>query len=103
KTFLQTILAVAISSLVPMAAHAGSATWNRNPTSGDWNTAANWRSATGPHGPADTAAFALSNMTNVSISADTEVNGIMFTRAATNPYFITVGNESTLTLSGTGI
>ncbi len=103
KTFLQTILAVAISSLVPMAAHAGSATWNLNPTSGDWNTAANWRPATVPNGPADTAAFALSNMTDVSISADTEVNGIMFTRAATNPYFITVGNESTLTLSGTGI
>ena len=86
-----------------MAAHAGSATWNLNPTSGDWNTAANWRPATVPNGPADTATFALSNRTDVSISAETEVNGIMFTRAATNPYSITVDNESTLTLSGTGI
>ena len=56
-----------------------------------------------PNGPGDIATFGLSNTTNVSISATTEVNGIVFTAAATNPYSITVGNGSTLTLSGTGI
>jgi autotransporter-associated beta strand protein len=103
KTFLPTILAVVISLLAPIVAHAGSATWDLNPTSGDWNTAANWTPATVPNGSADTATFDLSNMTDVSISADTEVNGITFTSAATNPYLIFVGNLSTLTLSGTGI
>ncbi len=66
KTFLQTILAVAISILAPMVAHAGSATWDLNPTSGDWNTAANWTPMTVPNGPADIATFALSELTTVS-------------------------------------
>jgi autotransporter-associated beta strand protein len=103
NTILQTILAVAISLLTPMIAHAGSATWGLNPGSGDWNTAANWTPTTVPNGPTDIATFALSNTTDVSISADTEVNGITFNSAATNPYFIPVNDGITLTLSGTGI
>ena len=79
KTFLQTMLAVAISVLALIIAHAGSATWDLNPGSGDWNTAANWTPMTVPNGPADIATFALSNTTSVSISANTEVNGITFT------------------------
>src|SRR6266702_6821498 len=36
-------------------AFAGSATWELNPGSGDWNTDANWTPATGyPNGSADT-------------------------------------------------
>jgi autotransporter-associated beta strand protein len=103
KTFLQTMLAVAISVLAPIVAHADSATWDLNPGSGDWNTAANWTPMGVPNGPADIATFALSNTTNVSISANTEVNGITFTSAAKNPYFIRVSSGLTLTLSGTGI
>jgi autotransporter-associated beta strand protein len=103
KIFLQTILAVAISVLAPIVAHAGSATWDLDPGSGDWNTAANWTPMTVPNGPADTATFALSNNTNVSIFANTEVNGITFTSVATNPYGITVSPGFRLTLSGTGI
>jgi hypothetical protein len=34
-------------------AYAGSAHWNLNPTSGDWNTAANWTPNEVPNGPAD--------------------------------------------------
>ena len=45
----------------------------------------------------------LSNTTDVSISADTEVNGITFTPAATNPYTITASPGLTLTISGVGI
>jgi hypothetical protein len=56
-----------------------------------------------PNGPADVATFALSNTTNVSISADTEVNGITFTSAATNPYTIIANPGLTLTISGVGI
>jgi autotransporter-associated beta strand protein len=56
-----------------------------------------------PNGAADIATFDLSNTTNVSISASTEVNGIVFTAAATNPYFIAIHGDDGLTLSGTGI
>jgi fibronectin-binding autotransporter adhesin len=56
-----------------------------------------------PNGPADVATFGFSTTTNVSISANTEVNGITFTSAATNPYNITASPGLTLTISGTGI
>jgi hypothetical protein len=85
------------------AAYAGTAQWNLNPTSGDWNTAANWTPMTVPNGSADIATFAFSNNTDVSISANTEVNGIIFTPAATSPYLIEVPSNLTLTLGGTGI
>src|SRR5436190_23667571 len=84
-------------------ARAGSVTWKRNARSGDWNTKTNWRPATVPNGAADTASFALSNTTGVSISANTEVNGITFTSTATNPYTITASPGFTLTISGVGI
>jgi autotransporter-associated beta strand protein len=105
KTFLQTILAVAISILAPMVAHAGSATWGLNPGSGDWNTADNWTPIGVPNGPADIATFGLSDTTDISFSAGTEVNGITFTSAATNPYTITIslGFFTPLTISGVGI
>ena len=90
KTLILAAIRCSLMFLVPALAYAGSAEWNLNPTSDDWNTAANWTPMTVPNGPADTAAFALSNTTDVSISADTEVNGIMFTPPATSPYFITV-------------
>jgi autotransporter-associated beta strand protein len=89
--------------LVSAVAYADSAQWNLNPRSGDWDTAANWRPIGVPNGPADIATFALSNTTHVSISDDTEVNGIIFTSAATNPYTVTASPELTLTISGVGI
>src|SRR5436190_16458542 len=89
------------------ATFAGNAQWDLNPTSGDWNTATNWTPATVPNSSADTATFAFSNTTNVSISANTEVNGITFTPAATNPYTISVATPNVfsrdLVISGAGI
>ena len=85
-----------------MVAHAGSATWDLNPGSGDWNTATNWATA-GSQWPADIATFGLSSTTDVWISANTEVNSIIFTAAATNPYTITASTGFTLTISGAGI
>src|SRR5438270_8091791 len=90
--------AIAVSNSV----RAGSATWDFNPGSGDWNTAANWTPMTVPNGASDTANLALSNTTNVSISAKTKVNGIKFTSAA-SAYIITASPNLALTLSGTGI
>lgn len=81
---------------------AGSATWKTSPTSGDWNTATNWTPQTIPNGPSDTARFATSNTTSVSLSANTEVNGIIFNAGASA--FTTTANPAIiLTISGTGI
>jgi autotransporter-associated beta strand protein len=88
---------------IPTVTYAISAQWDLDPISGDWNTAANWTPMGVPNGPADTATLGLSNTTDVSISADTEVNSITFTSAATNPYTITANPRLTLTISGSGI
>jgi hypothetical protein len=55
--------------LLPAVAYPNSAQWDLDPSSVDWNTTANWTPMTIPNGPADIATFALSNTTNVSISA----------------------------------
>ena len=89
--------------LLPTVTYAISAQWDLDPISGDWNTATNWTPDRVPNGPADVATFGLSNTTDVSISANTEVNGITFTSAATNSYTITASPGLTLTISGAGI
>ena len=76
--------------------------WDLNPTSGDWNTAANWTPVTVPNGSADTATFALSNTTTVSNSANTIVDGITFAPGASS-FTITASSGLTLTLNGVGI
>ena len=65
-----------------MNAQAGSATWNLNPTSEDWNTAANWTPATVPNGLSDIATFAGSNTTDVSLSSSVTLNGVTFETGA---------------------
>jgi autotransporter-associated beta strand protein len=87
--------------IVPSVTYAISAQWDLDPISGDWNTAANWTPISVPNGPGDTATFGLSNTTDVSISANTEVNGITFTPGASA--FVINPNGFVLTLSGTGI
>ena len=83
---------------------AGSATWRANPSSGDWNTAANWTPMTVPNGPDDTATFATSNQTHVSISAVTEVNGIVFNSGASSFTILPEDLPSAdLEIVGTGI
>lgn len=62
---------------------AGSATWQLNPASNDWNTPENWTPSTVPNGPFpngpfDTATFGPSNVRDVSLSAETNVNAIIF-------------------------
>jgi autotransporter-associated beta strand protein len=84
---------------------ADSATWNLNPTSSDWNTAANWSPNTVPNGPTDVATFGVSNTTEVTLSAtSTEVAEIVFNPGAST-FNITVPGTIgvTLTISGTGV
>ena len=68
--------------LSPVSLVAGSATWNLNPTSGDWNTAANWTPATVPNGLSDIATFEASNTTNISLSSSVTLDGATFQAGA---------------------
>jgi hypothetical protein len=103
NTLVMAAIRCSLMLLIPTAAYAINAEWDIDPISGDWNTAANWTPNGIPNGPADIATFGLSNTTDVSISANTEVNSIIFTPAATNPYTITASPGLTLTISGVGI
>src|SRR5947208_3109772 len=71
-------LSVLLMLLTVSLTHAGSATWNLNPTSGNWNTAGNWTPATVPNGPGDIATFDVSNTTDVALAASITLNGIIF-------------------------
>ena len=45
--------------------YAGSATWDANPTSNDWNVSQNWTPETIPSSETDIATFQVSNITNL--------------------------------------
>jgi hypothetical protein len=84
---------------------AGSATWNLNPTSGDWNTAANWTPATVPNGATDLATFGVPNTTNIDLSAGVQVDSIVFNPGASD-YSLTLAtgpSDTGLTIGGVGI
>ncbi len=83
-------------------AEAESATWKLDPTSADWNTAANWTPVTVPNGPTDIATFSLTSNSAVDVSAETLVGSIVFTPEA-NAYTITAQPGAVLTIGGTGI
>jgi autotransporter-associated beta strand protein len=98
--FLSLILAFGLD------AQAGSATWNLNPISGDWNTALNWMPPTIPNGPADVATFSLSNQTSVSIfGVEIDLSSLVFDPGASAfTIAFTVNLPLTgLTFSGIGI
>ena len=81
--------------------YADSATWNQNPTNGDWNTADNWTPNTVPNGPSDVATFSTSDNDLISLSATTDVDTVHFLTYAT-PFFIGVGLEQ-LNFDGAGV
>src|SRR5437763_3423784 len=98
------LVAIAILLFTVSSAFAGSATWSTSPANGNWNSAPNWSPMTVPDGAADTATFESSSIFNISISADTEANGITFTPLAhVTHYFIMANPTRTLAISGTGI
>ena len=86
-------------SLSVQSAQAGSATWDLDPATNLWNTAANWTPDTVPNDPSDNATFGLSNTTGVAVSATTEVNQILFGSGA-SPFTITVNAPAVLTIDG---
>src|SRR5436190_4391223 len=103
KRFIAAAIRCSLMFLVPAVTYAISAQWDLDPISGDWNTDANWTLNRVPNGASDIATFGLSNTSDVSISANTEVNSIVFTPAASNPYTLTASPGLTLTISGVGI
>jgi autotransporter-associated beta strand protein len=106
RLFKATISAVLLAAFILLlsghASQAGSATWRINPVSGDWNTATNWTAGGPPNGPADTATFQSSNVTDVSPSASTEVRGIVF-NAGASAYKFAATAQFNLNISGVGI
>jgi hypothetical protein len=102
RTFLMAAATLLLLRSAPSTTFAGSATWQSAPASSDWNTAGNWTAGGPPNGPADTATFATSTQAAVSISANTEVNGIVF-NAAASAFTITANPTLILTISGVGI
>jgi autotransporter-associated beta strand protein len=101
-TWSAALLPALLLLLAIQPSQAASATWRSSPATGDWNTATNWIPVTVPNGPSDTATFATSNQTAVSLSADTEVNSITYNPGA-SAFTTTVGDGVILTLSGSGI
>jgi len=81
-----------------LSALAGSATWNVNPVSGDWNNPLNWTPNTVPNGTTDVATFNASNTTSVSSSVHINLADLVFTAGAP-PYTISVD----FTFSGEGV
>src|SRR4051812_31375661 len=74
---------------LPSQLIGGSATWNLNPTSNDWNTAANWTPETVPNDYIDIATFDASNITDISAAAGIQLSGITF-NADASAYTITI-------------
>ncbi len=100
-TFTAGLLAASVLFLSGHTSQAGSATWKSTPATADWNTATNWSPATIPNGTSDTATFASSNTTGVSLSAETVVDSILFNSGA-SAFTVTVP-VSQLGLKGAGI
>src|SRR5215472_15789387 len=107
--FITWLLPALLLILTTESSQADSATWLEDPFNGDWNfidlptNLSNWSTPGGfPNGPTDTATFATSNIHSVFLSADTEVNGVVFNPGA-SAYTITAGSGFNLTISGAGI
>src|SRR5580765_5310776 len=86
--------------------HAGSATWQSNPVSNDWNNPANWSPNTVPNGPSDVATFMASSVTNISIPGTVELDSMFFDFNTSPSYTFTLipaTGEASLTFSGSGI
>ncbi len=93
------LLASSVLTALVMPAVAQDATWLAVPSSGTFNTAANWAPATTPTG---TAFFNTSTITALSFSANTTLGGWTFNPGASN-YTFTIGSNRSLTFNGAGI
>src|SRR5438128_277626 len=105
NTSLSTLRFLVAAALLLLAAQrpslAGSATWATNPTSGDWNTAANWRPQTVPNATTDVATFGTSNVTDVTnTDVIISLDSLVFSPGASQ---YTISALDNIELYGTGI
>jgi autotransporter-associated beta strand protein len=92
------------SCLLAAQLFAGSATWNLNPTSGDWNTAENWTPNTVPNSTTDIATFGTSSVTEVSLSGMPIFNiGSLLYLPGANEFTIHTLESSHLLVYGDGM
>ncbi len=95
------VAATILMLLISTRSNAGIvAEWLMNPVDGNWNDNLNW-SPRVPNGPSDGAFFEASSITDVSITANTEVAAIVFASGA-SAFGITASGLQ-LTISGDGI
>jgi len=90
------------SCLIAARSFAGSATWNLNPTSSDWNTAANWTPATIPNSPADVASFGTSTIKGLTLSSAITIASSVYEPSA-DGFTISSAGLTSLTFAGDGI
>jgi autotransporter-associated beta strand protein len=93
----------AVALLAVTSAHAQNATWNATPSSGDFNTAANWTPATVPTG---TAFFGASNITSITFQpfTTTSIGALQFNPGAPAYSFSTFPALFTsISITGAGI
>ncbi len=83
-------------------AYAGSATWNLNPGTNNWNSSTNWTPNTIPNSTTDIATFATSNTTGISVTGTTSVSGMTF-NAGASPFTITAAPNVVLNIRGAGL
>ena len=98
---LTSVIAVMLFLLaVPLRSFGGSATWRTNPTSGDWNTAANWMPNTVPNSSTDVATFGASSIRNISNQEFVTLDSIVFSQGASS---YTIAPETNIFLKGAGV
>ena len=109
KSLLEKLSCLGFAGIVALVccnadvALAGSATWQSNPATGDWNTPANWNPATVPNGPSDVATFAASSQTEVNVSSGITLNAIVFQPDASPLTIITTSQFAAILINGAGV
>src|ERR1043166_3074459 len=102
NTFSFVVTAAVLYLAAPRQCFVGSATWSSTPSTGDWNTAANWIPNTVPNAPSDIATFNATSLTDLFIStASVEVDSAIFSSGA--PAYTITLQIYNITFSGAGI
>jgi autotransporter-associated beta strand protein len=101
-TFFAGIVPALILIFNSQASRAGSATWKPDPISRDWNTARNWTPMTVPNGRSDIATFRFSTLTDLFVSGQTPIDGVVFDPGA-SAFTIRVVPDTFFIFAGTGI
>jgi hypothetical protein len=103
KTTLSKAVMVVLSLAHPIISHAGSATWDLDPTDSKWGNELNWTPQTVPKTFRDTATFDASNVTTVRMTDFfTSIDAAVFNQGA-NAFTVIADGDNRLTFRGDGI